>query len=46
MMFDINYLTQVIAINSVLMRLSDISKLHINDKVIKHMLEFGINGKL
>lgn len=43
--FDINFITQVIGINSGLMQLYDLQKLNVTDRVSKHLFDFDNNGK-
>lgn len=43
--FDINYLTQVIGINSGIMQLYDQQRLNFTDRVSKHLFDFDNNGK-
>lgn len=43
--FDINYLTQVIGINSGFMQLYDNMKLNVTDKVTRYLIDFDNNSK-
>jgi CubicO group peptidase (beta-lactamase class C family) len=43
--FDINFLTQVLGINSALMQLFDQQKFSINDRVSKYIPDFAKNNK-
>lgn len=45
MKYDINYLTQVIGINSILMQMYDQAKLNVTDRVSRHLFDFDNNGK-
>ena len=45
MKYDINYLTQVIGINSILMQMFDSGKLNMTDRVSRHLFDFDNNGK-
>lgn len=43
--FDINYLTQVIGINSGIMQLYDQQRVNFTDRISKHLFDFDNNGK-
>lgn len=43
--FDVNFITQVIGINSGLMQLYDQARLNFTDRVSKHLFDFDNNGK-
>lgn len=43
--FDINFITQVIGVNSGLMQLYDLQKINVTDRVSKHLFDFDNNGK-
>jgi beta-N-acetylhexosaminidase len=45
MTYDINYLTQVIGVNSVLMQMYDQAQLNVTDRVSRHFFDFDNNGK-
>ncbi len=45
MKYDINYLTQVVGINTVLMQMYDQGKYNVSDRVSRHLFDFDNNGK-
>ena len=45
MHFDANWLTQVLGINSYLMRMYDLTRINVTDKVSRHLFDFDNNGK-
>ena len=45
MFFDLNYLTQVVGINTKYMRMYDEQRLNVTDKVSRWLLDFDNNGK-
>jgi CubicO group peptidase (beta-lactamase class C family) len=44
-MFDLNFITQVIGVNSGMMQLYDLTKLNVTDKVSRYLSDFDNNGK-